>query len=37
MIIKNLAEKYKEYIIEQRRFLHAIPELSLQETNTTKN
>lgn len=36
MTIKNLAEKYKNYIIEQRRFLHAIPELSLQETNTTK-
>lgn len=36
MIIKNLAEKYNDYIIEQRRFLHTIPELSLHETNTTK-
>ncbi len=36
MAIKNLAEKYKDYIIEQRRFLHQIPELSLQEKNTTK-
>lgn len=36
MIIKNLAEKYKDYIIEQQRYLHAIPELSLNEVNTTK-
>jgi len=36
MTIKNLAEKYKDYIIEQRRFFHTIPELSLHETNTTK-
>lgn len=36
MDIKNLSEKYKDYIIEQRRFLHTIPELSLNETNTTK-
>jgi len=36
MVIRELAEKYKDYIIEQRRFLHAIPELSLNEVNTTK-
>lgn len=36
MEIKELAKKYKEYIIEQRRHFHAIPELSLNEINTTK-
>lgn len=36
MIIKELAQKHEDYIIEQRRALHAIPELSLHETNTTK-
>lgn len=36
MIIKELAKKHEDYIIEQRRALHAIPELSLHETNTTK-
>lgn len=36
MIIKELAEKYNDYIIEQRRYLHSIPELSLNEINTTK-
>ena len=36
MDIKNLSEKYRDYIIEQRRFLHTIPELSLNEANTTK-
>lgn len=34
--IKELAEKYKDYVIEQRRFFHTIPELSLKEENTTK-
>ncbi|MFA9423801.1 MAG: amidohydrolase [Sedimentibacter sp.] len=36
MVIKDLAKKYEDYIIEQRRYLHTIPELSLQEKNTTK-
>ena len=36
MDIRELAEKYKDYIIEQRRILHQIPELSLQEVETTK-
>ena len=35
MKIKELAEKYNDYIIDQRRWLHAHPELSLQEVNTT--
>ena len=36
MEIRKLAEKYKDYVIEQRRFFHTIPELSLKEENTTK-
>ncbi|WMJ77634.1 MULTISPECIES: amidohydrolase [unclassified Sedimentibacter] len=36
MNIKNLAEKYNDYIIEQRRLLHSMPELSLNEIKTTK-
>lgn len=36
MTIKDLAKKYENYIIEQRQFLHGIPELSLNEKNTTK-
>ncbi len=36
MTIKDLAKKYENYIIEQRQFLHGIPELSLNEINTTK-
>lgn len=35
-MIKNLAEKYSDYIIEQRRFLHQIPELGLNEVKTTE-
>lgn len=35
-IIKMLAEKYSDYIIQQRRFFHANPELSLKEFETTK-
>lgn len=35
MNIKELAQKYNDYIIDQRRWLHAHPELSLQEVNTT--
>jgi amidohydrolase len=35
-MIKNLAEKYSDYIIEQRRYLHQIPELSLNEVKTTE-
>ncbi|MDD2447625.1 MAG: amidohydrolase [Tissierellia bacterium] len=37
MNIKELAEKYNDYVIEQRRWFHANPELSLQEENTTKH
>nr|WP_300095372.1 amidohydrolase [Sedimentibacter sp.] len=36
MDIKSLAEKYNDYIIERRRFYHSIPELSFEETKTTK-
>lgn len=36
MNIKQLAEKYNDYIIEQRRFFHTIPELSFEEVETTK-
>ena len=35
-MIKELAEKYSDYIIEQRRYLHQIPELSLNEVKTTE-
>ena len=37
MRIRELAEKYKDYVVERRRFYHGIPELSLQEYETTKN
>ena len=33
--IKELSEKHDGYIIEQRRYFHRRPELSLQEVNTT--
>lgn len=36
MNFKELAEQTEEYIIEQRRYFHAHPELSWQEFNTTK-
>lgn len=36
MHIKNLAEKYNDYIIERRRFFHSIPELSFEEVKTTE-
>lgn len=35
MNIKQLAEKYNDYLIEQRRYFHQNPELSLNEVNTT--
>lgn len=35
MKIKELAQNYSDYIIEQRRFFHAIPELSFEEVKTT--
>jgi len=35
-MIKELAEKYSDYIIQQRRFFHANPEHSLKEYKTTK-
>lgn len=37
MVIKELAEKYNDYIIDRRRFYHQYPELSLHETETTKS
>lgn len=36
MDIKQLAEKYDGYIIEQRRYFHAHPELSFEEVETTR-
>lgn len=36
MDIKQLAEKYNDYIIEERRFFHQCPELSFEEVETTK-
>ncbi|WMJ77633.1 MULTISPECIES: amidohydrolase [unclassified Sedimentibacter] len=36
MDIKNLAEKYNDYIVERRRYYHSVPELSFEEVNTTK-
>lgn len=36
MKIRELAEKYNDYIIERRRFYHTIPELSFEEVETTK-
>lgn len=36
MTVKNLAEKYKDYMIEKRRYFHQYPELSLEEKNTTE-
>lgn len=35
MNIKQSAEKYNDYLIEQRRYFHQYPELSLNEVNTT--
>ena len=35
MDIKALAEKYESYVIEQRRWFHAHPELSWEEYKTT--
>lgn len=37
MSIKQLSEKYKDYIINQRRWFHMHPELSMQEVKTTKH
>lgn len=37
MEIKELAQKYKDYIIDRRRFYHSIPELSQEEYKTTEN
>lgn len=36
MDIKSLSEKYNDYIVEQRRYFHANPELSFEEVETTK-
>ncbi len=35
-MIKELAQKYADYIIEQRRYFHQIPELSLNEVKTSE-
>ena len=37
MLIKELSEKYNEYIIDRRRYYHQYPELTLQEIETTKS
>lgn len=36
MDIKQMAERYNDYIIEQRRYFHAHPELSFEEVETTR-
>jgi len=36
MDIKSLSQKYSDYMIEQRRYFHAHPELSGEEFETTK-
>lgn len=36
MNIKNLVEKYGDYVIEMRRHFHQYPELSMEEYETTK-
>ena len=36
MNFKNLAEQNETWIIEQRRYFHAHPELSFEEKNTTQ-
>ena len=36
MNIKELAQKYRDYIIERRRYYHQHPELSLKEYETVK-
>ncbi len=35
MNVKALAERYDEYIVEQRRWFHRHPELSYKEVETT--
>ncbi len=37
MLIKELSEKYNDYIIDRRRYYHQYPELTLQEIETTKS
>jgi len=37
MLIKELSEKYRDYIIDRRRFYHTYPELTLEEVETTKS
>lgn len=36
MNTKDLAKKYESYIVEQRRYFHMHPELSLEEFETTE-
>lgn len=37
MLVKELSEKYRDYIIDRRRFYHQYPELTLEEVETTKS
>ena len=34
--MKELVEKYRDYVIEMRRHFHKYPELSFEEVETTK-
>lgn len=36
MDVKELTKKYKDYVIEKRKYLHANPELSGKEFETSK-
>ena len=36
MYFKEMAEQNEQWVIQQRRFFHQYPELSFEETNTTK-
>lgn len=36
MNVKNITKKYKDYIIEKRRYFHMNPEPSFNEYNTSK-
>lgn len=36
MNVKDIKDKYKDYVVEMRRYFHQYPELSYQEFETTK-
>lgn len=36
MNVQEIASKYKDYLIEKRRFFHQYPEVSTKEYNTSK-